>query len=98
MDDDSDYGGRDELDDLYDQLDELVESTKQLKVSLNAYEFKCDTSLAMINLMMEEVPLSDIKIYQQIGGAWVSEVKYHGILFVHINGKTKPEAWTEFSG
>jgi len=96
VDDGSNYEARDELDVLYDQLDELVESTKQLKSSLNASEFKCDTSLELITLMMEEVPVSDIRIYKQIGGAWVAEVKYHGINFVHINGKHKPEVWEEF--
>ena len=94
--DDDDYGGRDEIDDLYNKLDELVESTKKLKRSLKATDFKCDTSLELISLMMEEASERDIKIYQQIGGAWVAEVQYHGILFVHVNGKQKPGVWNEF--
>lgn len=96
MDDDENYGARDDLDESYDKLDQLVESTKNLRTILTSSELKFDTSLDMITLMMEEAHPSDIKIYQQIGSDWVAEVKYRGLNFVHVNGKHKPEAWEEF--
>jgi len=45
--------------------------------------------------MMEEVPIEDIRIYQQVGDSWVAEVKYRGINFVAIAGKNMPESWEE---
>lgn len=89
-------GGRDEIDTLFDKLDELVEFTKKLRTILTSSEPKFDTSLDMITLMMDEVHPNDIRICQQIGRCWIAEVKYQGILFIHVNGKHKPEAWEEF--
>ena len=95
----SDYendSGPDENDKLFDQLDELVKFVGEDLGRKGKSDCKWDVSLEMINLMMEEVNPSDIKIYRQTGGSWVAEVVYKDIRFVHITiGKHKPEFWDE---
>lgn len=95
--DEDDNGDKyDEIDRQFDELDELVEIAKAGAGDNPSSSLKYCVPLRMINLMIEEVDTGDIRIYQQIGGNWVAEVKYHGVLFIHVNGKHKPEAWKEF--
>ena len=81
--------------DEFDELDKVVEFVKESLQGRNELNPKYDVSLEMINLMMEEVNLGDIKIYQQAGGSWIAEVVYRGIRFIHVNGKNIPEFWEE---
>lgn len=87
---------RNDLDDLYDKLDELVEFAEGSIERNGDSNKKIDASVDILNLMINEVPREDINIYQQIGESWVAEVRYRGINFIAIAGKTKPLAWDEW--
>lgn len=96
--DDDDFGP-DPADKLFDELDKLTEFAKESIKREGDPNKKFDVGLEVINLMMEEVPVEFIKIYQQIGESWVAEVKYHGVTFVCIVGRHKPQFWDEvFAG
>ena len=88
----------DENDKLFEELDKLTESSKEIlknqKIA-NLSNVKFKARLELINLMMEEVPLGDINIREEDDGHWVAEVKYHGINFICIVGKNKPQFWDE---
>ena len=86
--------GPDESDKLFDDVDKLVEFAKESIKRENDPNKKFDVGLDLINLMLEEVP-ENSRIYQQMGESWVAEVKYHGITFVCIVGKHKPQFWDE---
>ncbi len=90
------YGdfGPDPADKLFDELDKLVEFAKESIKRENDPNKKFDVGLEPMNLMLGEVP-ENAKIYQQMGESWVAEVKYHGITFVCIVGKRKPQFWDE---
>lgn len=89
------YFGPDPADKLFDELDQLVDFAKESIKREGDPNKKFDVGLEVINFMMEEVPLEFIRVYQQIGKIWVAEVKYHGIIFVCIVGKHKPQFWDE---
>lgn len=84
---------RDEIDDMFDRLDKEVELAKQIHQVSDNTKFYVD--FCLISLMMEEVDRRDIRIYQQIGGTWVAEVKYKGITFINVE-RSKPDEWKEF--
>ena len=86
--------GPDPADKLFDELDRLVDFAKESIKREDDPNKKFDVRLELINLMLEEVP-ENSKIYQQIGDNWVAEVKYHGMIFICIVGKHKPQFWDE---
>jgi len=92
---DEDDSGPDENDKLFDELDNMVDFAKESIRGRGDSNQKYDVSLSVMELIMEEALLCDIRIYQQIGDSWVAEVKYRGINFIAIAGKTKPQAWDE---
>ena len=96
-DDGFDYdSGPDELDKLYDEMDNLVDLVNKRGKAGASCDTKYYTSFQIITLMMEEAPETDINIYRQTGKSWVAEVKYKGMQFVHVVGKNIPEEWQEF--
>ncbi|MDP3792462.1 MAG: hypothetical protein Q8Q89_01905 [bacterium] len=96
MDENGRDDGRDEIDRQFDELDELVEIAKAgTRDGPKAY-LKYYTSVEMVNLIMEEIPPGDIRIYQQVGGEWIAEVKYKGVTFITNAGRHKSEVWKEF--
>ncbi|MDO8496301.1 MAG: hypothetical protein Q7S43_03030 [bacterium] len=91
--DDDDFGP-DRTDKLFNELDRLVDFAQGSMERENNPDKKFDVGLKLMNLMLEEVP-ENSKIYQQMGESWVAEVKYHGITFICIVGKRKPQFWDE---
>ena len=86
--------GPDSADKLFNELDKLVDFAKGSIERENNHDKKFDVGIELMNLMLEEVP-ENSKIYQQVGESWVAEVKYHGITFICIVGKHKPQFWDE---
>lgn len=93
---DEDDFGPDESDKLFNELDDFVDFAKGSIQRGGDPDKKFDVSLDMMNLMLEEVP-ENAKVSQQGGGSWIAEVRYHRVLFIHVNGKTKPELWGELT-
>jgi len=90
---DDDFGP-DRVDKLFNELDKLVDFAQGSMERENNPDKKFDVGLELMNLMLEEIP-ENSKIYQQVGESWVAEVKYHGITFVCVVGKRKPQFWDE---
>lgn len=94
---DFDLDPKNEVDELFDKLDDLLkiaEVSIRLAKENGAIHPKYDTSLDLIDLMMDEVPENCIRVYQQTGGNWIAEVSYRGILFIHASAG-KPQSWKD---
>lgn len=91
----SDDFGPDPTDKILDAIDDLVDFAKKSIEREGNPNKKFDVGPDMINFMMGELPVRWIKIYQQIGDIWVAELKYHGVNFVCVAGKHKPQFWDE---
>ena len=95
MSDDDEYFERDEGPDEFDELDKLVEFAqgiiaKRKTAGEENSSPEYDASVQMIQLMIFEVTPRDIKISQQLGGGWRTEVLYKGITFVTVT-QQEPE-------
>ena len=80
--------------DEFDELDELVEMAKTSNANKRAIYPRYDASVQMAELMAAEVNPSDIRVSQQIGGSWITEIYYKGITFITITS-SKPDWSTE---
>ncbi len=81
-DDDFDYSP-----DEFNELDELVEIAQESisgKKAAGETGLKYYTSNNMVELMLQEVPPQDVRIFEQAEGRWVTEVLYKGITFVTV--------------
>ena len=92
---DDEYFERDDGPDEFDELDKLVEFAQGIIAKRRAAgeensSPKYDASVQMIQLMILEVTSRDIKIRQQLGGGWLTEVLYKGITFVTVT-QQEPE-------
>ncbi len=96
MDDEFDFDPPDENDELFDELDKFVEISKNLVNPKNP-DKKFDIRLELMDLILEEVP-ENARIYQQYGGNWIAEAKYHNMNFICIVGNKIPEIWNEILG
>lgn len=92
---DEDDFGPDPSDKLFDEMDDFVDFARESIKRDRHPDKKFDIRIDLMNLMLEEMNLEDIRIYQQIGGSWVAEVKYRRINFVCVAGKQKPQFWDE---
>jgi len=82
--------GPDENDKLFDELDQLVKfAEKRQKMGYSLDKIYVDSEIA--NLMFEEVPEEDVKIYEQIGGSCVAEIKYRGFNFISVSPVKTPK-------
>ena len=83
-------------DELFDELDGLVESARETlknQKTTNRKNIKFLARLELIELMMEEVPQQDIHITKESDGSWTAEVEYQGIIFMHMSVKDRPQSW-----
>ena len=86
--------GPDLADKLFDELDKIVDFAKESIKRENNFDKKFDVGLELMNLMLEELP-ENSRIYQQMGESWIAEIKYHGVNFICIVDKHKPQSWDE---
>ena len=95
MDDDG-YYEPDTGPDEFDELDELVMLAKLSAARKGDSHPKYDATIQMAELMADEVNSEDIRVYQQLGGSWITEIQYRGITFITITGY-KPD-WSREEG
>ncbi len=82
MGDDEYFEPEDTGPDEFKELDELVEMAKFSTARKDDRYPKYDARIQMIELMADEVDPGDIRVYQQMGRSWVTEVLYKGITFI----------------
>lgn len=82
---------RDEIDDLFDQLDKIVEAAEKIKNKVSP-NFQHLVKADVLELMREEAP-EFFKVKLEESGRWKAEIKYHGINFFSIGDKNLPEPW-----
>lgn len=86
--------GPDPADKLFNELDDLVDFAKESIKREGDPNKKFDVRLELMNLMLEEIP-ENSRLYKQMGEIWVAEVKYHGINFICVAGRRRPQFWDE---
>jgi len=77
--------------DEFDELDKVVEFAKEKLNRGYSPDEKIYISSEMINLMLEEVPECHVRIYEQIGGNCVAEIKYRGFNFISVSPVQAPK-------
>lgn len=88
------YFEQDDGPDEFDELDEIVELARKSTSEANSIRPKHYTSSKLIQMMIDEITPLDIRIYQQVGGSWVTEVLYRGLTFITVTER-EPEWETD---
>lgn len=84
------YFEQDDGPDEFDELDEMVELARKSTSEVGSVRPKYYTSARLVQMMINEVTLRDVRIYQQIGGSWITEVLYRGLTFITVTER-EPE-------